>query len=92
MLRSTRERSLTGAKGPLANGPALRGGPYRSGCSAGSVIVAIAAVGRNLGVIDILFGRPAEERTGVGTDQVGRALPEALAAVINPHVIAEEGC
>ena len=56
MLRSTRERSLTGAKGPLANGPALRGGPYRSGCSAGSVIVAIAAVGRNLGVIDILSG------------------------------------
>ena len=66
--------------------------PHRNGCSAGSVVVAIAAVGRNLGVIDILLGRPAEERTGVGPDQVGRALPEALAAVINPHVIAEEGC
>ena len=44
------------------------------------------------GVMDILLWRPAGEQTGIGPGEVGRALREAVAAVFDSHVIAEEGC
>ena len=64
-------------------------GPRRCRYPAGSVFVAIVAVGRDLGVREILLGRPAEERTVSAQTTSVAALPEAVAAVIDPHVVAE---
>ena len=63
-------------------------GPRRCRYPAGSVFVAIVAVGRDLGVREILLGRPAEERTVSAQTTSVAALSEAV-AVIDPHVVAE---
>src|SRR2546430_17702628 len=63
-------------------------GPRRCRYPAGSVFVAIVAVGRDLGVREILLERPAEERTVSAQTTSVAALPEAV-AVIDPHVVAE---
>ena len=44
----------------------------------------------NTRLVDVLFGRGAEERSGVGPHHVCPTLVEVVTADLQPHVVAEE--